>query len=127
MPRPSKCRHVSILPYITYFKPRGIPLFRLQENRLTIDELEAIRLADLETLSQEEAALQMNVSRATFGRILEKAHKIIADALINGKAILIEGGNYHTLQQNSQLRVQNQNCHICRKEEKNRKKYNKNK
>jgi predicted DNA-binding protein (UPF0251 family) len=65
----------------------------LQHINLTIDELEAIRLADLEGLYQEQAAQKMNVSRQTFGRIIETAHKKIADALVNGKALLIEGGS----------------------------------
>jgi len=66
----------------------------LEEIRLTIDEREALRLADLEGLSHEEAGQMMGVSRATFGRIIEQARKVVADALINGKAIHIEGGNY---------------------------------
>jgi len=66
----------------------------LEEVRLTIDEGESIKLADLLGLSHEEAGHRMGVSRATFGRIIQKARKTIADALINGKAINIEGGNY---------------------------------
>jgi uncharacterized protein len=83
---------VGELPGVTYFKPRGIPLTRLENIELTFDEFEAIRLADSEGLYQETAAIKMNISRATFGRILESAHKKIADALISGKAIKIEGG-----------------------------------
>ena len=64
----------------------------LQQVALTVDELEAIRLADLEGLYQEQAAQQMHVSRQTFGRILEAAHKKVAEALVNGKALSIEGG-----------------------------------
>jgi len=59
---------------------------------MTLDELEAIRLADLEGLYQEKAAERMEVSRATFGRILDAAHRKIAGALIRGKALRIEGG-----------------------------------
>ena len=80
------------LPQATFYKPRGIPLSVLQHTILTVDELEAIRLADLNGLYQEQAAEQMNVSRQTFGRILESAHKKIADALVNGRALSIEGG-----------------------------------
>lgn len=69
-------------------------MLELEEIRLTIDEREALRLADLEGLSHEDGGRQMGVSRATFGRIIEQARKIVADALINGKAINIEGGNY---------------------------------
>lgn len=92
MPRPRHCRRVGCLPQANYYKPRGIPLAILQHITLTVDELEAIRLADLQSLYQEQAAEKMNVSRQTFGRILESAHKKIADALVNGKALSIQGG-----------------------------------
>ena len=94
MGRPHKKRFVAYNPGVCYFKPRGIPMLDLEEIRLTIDEREALRLADLEGLSHEEAGQMMGVSRATFGRIIEQARKVVADALINGKAIHIEGGNY---------------------------------
>ena len=93
MVRPRQCRRVGQLPQATYYKPRGVPLRALEQVGLTVDELEAIRLADLEGLYQEAAAEQMNVSRQTFGRILEAAHKKVADALVNGKALSIEGGS----------------------------------
>ena len=92
MPRPRNCRRIGCMPQANYFKPRGIPLSALQHIKLTYDELEAIRLADLEGLYQEKAAEKMNISRQTFGRIIESAHKKIADALVNGKALSIEGG-----------------------------------
>ena len=92
MPRPRQCRRVAQLPQATYYKPRGVPMRLLQQVALTVDELEAIRLADLEGLYQEQAAQQMNVSRQTFGRILEAAHKKVADALVTGKDLSIEGG-----------------------------------
>lgn len=92
MPRPRQCRRVTELPRVTYYKPRGVPLAVLQHIGLTVDELEALRLADLEHLYQEEAAQRMNVSRQTFGRILDSAHAKVADALVNGKALSIEGG-----------------------------------
>lgn len=66
----------------------------LTEVSLTVDEREALRLADLQGLSHEEGGELMAVSRATFGRILRNARKVVADAIINGKAIKIEGGNY---------------------------------
>ena len=94
MVRPQKDRIVSFNPEISYFKPRGIPMIDLEEVRLTVDEREAVRLADLLGMSHEEAGRTMGVSRATFGRIVQKARKVIADALINGKAINIGGGNY---------------------------------
>ena len=92
MPRPKCCRHVCGVPDKNYFKPRGIPASDLEEVVLSLDEYEAIRLADYEQLYQEEAAARMNISRQTFGRIIEAAHKKIADVLMNGKALKIEGG-----------------------------------
>jgi predicted DNA-binding protein (UPF0251 family) len=80
------------LPQANYYKPRGVPLSVLEEVTLTVDEFEAIRLTDLEGLYQADAAEKMNISRQTLGRILESAHKKIADALVNGKALLIKGG-----------------------------------
>ena len=94
MARPQKDRIVAFNPGVSYFKPRGIPLVELEEVGLTVDEREAIRLADLQSLSHEEAGKLMGVSRATFGRIVQRARNAVADALINGKAINIEGGNY---------------------------------
>jgi len=82
------------MPGVTYFKPAGIPLRALEEMRLTVEEAEAIRLKDLEGLEQEGGAEKMNVSRPTFQRILASARQKIADALLNGKAIRIEGGNF---------------------------------
>ncbi|HUW45538.1 MAG TPA: DUF134 domain-containing protein [Dehalococcoidia bacterium] len=94
MSRPPKCRRVAFLPGVTYFKPAGIPLRALEEVRLSVEEAEAIRLKDLEGLEQEEGAEKMNVSRPTFQRVLASARLKIADALLNGKAIRIEGGNF---------------------------------
>ena len=94
MVRPRKCRRVCCEPFINYFKPRGVPLTALEKVTLTIDELEAIRLKDLEQFDQEKAAASMNVSQPTFHRILESAHNKIADGLVKGKAIRIEGGDY---------------------------------
>jgi predicted DNA-binding protein (UPF0251 family) len=92
MPRPLKCRRVRSRPCSDYFKPRGVPLYELEEVVLALDELEAVRLADLDGLYQEEAARMMNVSRQTFGNIVESARKKLADAIFNGKALRIEGG-----------------------------------
>lgn len=80
------------MPESNYYKPRGVPLSALEQVTLTVDELEAVRLTDLEGLYQADAAEKMNVSRQTLGRILESAHRKVADALVNGKALLIEGG-----------------------------------
>ncbi len=94
MARPFKCRRVAFMPGVTYFKPAGIPLRALEEIRLTVEEAEAIRLKDTEGLEQEEGAQRMDVSRPTFQRILASARQKMADALLNGKAIRIEGGNF---------------------------------
>jgi len=92
MPRPFKCRRVCGNPAADYFKPRGIPVSELKEISLTIDEFEAIRLADLGGLYQEDAAKKMSISRQTFGNIIESARKKIADSIVNAKALRIEGG-----------------------------------
>ncbi len=92
MARPRNCRRVGSMPGSNYFKPRGIPLSTLEEVVLSVDEFEAIRLADLEGLYQEQAAERMKVSRQTFGRIVETARRKVAEALVEGKALKIEGG-----------------------------------
>jgi predicted DNA-binding protein (UPF0251 family) len=94
MVRPLKDRLVAFNPDVSYFKPRGIPLMELEEVILKVDECEAIRLADMMNLSHADAGRRMGVSRATFGRIVQRARKSVADAVINGKAIRIEGGQY---------------------------------
>lgn len=94
MPRKPKCRRVESLPNVTYFKPAGIPLRYLEEVSLSVEEIEAIRLRDIEGFDQEQAAKRMNISRPTFQRILSSSRKKIADALLNGKAIRIGGGNF---------------------------------
>jgi predicted DNA-binding protein (UPF0251 family) len=94
MGRPFLWRRVNSIPPITYFKPAGIPLASLAEVRLLVEEAEAIRLKDLEGLEQEECAQKMSISRTTFSRVLDSARRKMADALLNGKAIRIEGGNF---------------------------------
>ncbi len=94
MSRPIKWRRVDSIPAVSHFKPAGIPLYTLEEVNLTVEEAEAIRLKDLEDLEQEECAQRMQISRPTFHRVLESARKKLADALLNGKAIRIEGGNF---------------------------------
>lgn len=94
MARPPKCRRVEFLPAVTHFKPAGIPLKDLEEVSLTVEELEAVRLKDLEGLEQEACAERMHISRPTFHRILSAARCKIAHALVNGSAIRVEGGNY---------------------------------
>jgi uncharacterized protein len=92
MPRPFCCRRVQGEPPSAFFKPRGIPLAALEIVTMTVDEYEAVRLADLEGLYQEDAARRMEVSRQTFGRIVESAHRKIAEALVHAKALEIKGG-----------------------------------
>ncbi|MGD0090546.1 MAG: DUF134 domain-containing protein [Planctomycetota bacterium] len=93
MSRPTCCRLVANAPGCTFFKPRGVPLCELEVVTLGLDELEALRLADLEGLYQEEAATKMKVSRPTFARIIETARRKAAEALVKGKALKLEGGN----------------------------------
>lgn len=95
MPRPRKCRLVWFEPGITYFKPIGVPLVELEEMDLTMDELEAVRLKDLDGLDQECTAKKMRISQPTFHRLIGSARKKIATALINGIALRIKGGNYN--------------------------------
>jgi uncharacterized protein len=90
MSRPKKCRNIKCNPASYYFKPRAIPMTELEEVVLSIDEFEAIRLADNNGLYHDDAAVEMKVSRATFGRILKQARAKVADALVNGKALKIE-------------------------------------
>ncbi len=87
--RPIKKRLIEFDPEVTYFKPRAMPLSALKEVDLGIDELEALRLCDLSNLDQVEAAKKMKISQSTLQRILTSAHKKIAEALIEGKAIKI--------------------------------------
>lgn len=93
MPRPPCERSISGSPVAAVFKPVGIPACELEEVVMTLDEFEALRLADLDGLYQEAAAGQMKVSRPTFSRIVESAHRKVADALVHGKALRIEGGS----------------------------------
>ncbi|MFC1801743.1 DUF134 domain-containing protein [Nanoarchaeota archaeon] len=92
--RPKRCRRIGFRPDITYFKPAGVRMVDLEESVLTVDELEAVRLKDLKELDQEEAAKKMGISQPTFHRLVLGARKKIADALVRGKAIKVEGGNY---------------------------------
>ncbi len=94
MPRPFKPRRVSTMPRYTYFKPTGIPMPLLDEVVLTVDEIEAIRLKDLEKLEQQECAVRMNVAQSTLQRILSSAREKIALSIIEGKAMRIHGGPF---------------------------------
>lgn len=94
MSRPPKWRKVEFIPNIQYFVPLDSQTANMEENILRIEEIEAIRLKDVEKLEQEECAERMEVSRQTFQRILNTGREKIADSIINGKAIRIEGGNF---------------------------------
>ncbi len=107
MSRPVRCRKIGAMPQFIIFKPAGIPGRELEEVTLTLDEFEAIRLADLQGLYQEDAARQMNVSRQTFGNILVAAHHKVAACLIEGKTLHIEGGAI-------EMPVRTFVCHACR-------------
>jgi uncharacterized protein len=92
--RPRKPRCVRDEPAYSFFKPQGIPLRELEVIRLSVEELEALRLVDIEELYHEEAALRMEVSRPTLHRILKEARRKVATALVEGRALGIEGGDY---------------------------------
>ncbi|MBM3313351.1 DUF134 domain-containing protein, partial [candidate division WOR-3 bacterium] len=90
MPRPPNCRRIAGKPGACVFKPAGVPACRLKWLNLTLDEFEALRLADLDGLHQEQAANRMKVSRQTFGRTVENARRKVAQALSSGMALNIE-------------------------------------
>ncbi|MFZ1615529.1 MAG: DUF134 domain-containing protein [Holophaga sp.] len=92
MARRPCCKRVEEMPGVNYFKPRAVPLSSLEEVTLSVEELEALRLAHKESLYQQEAAARMGVSRATFGRVLDIAHRKVTKALVDGCALRIEGG-----------------------------------
>ena len=94
MPRPRMLRKVGYAPKSNYFKPAGMPMSLLKEVILTIDEFESIRLKDYEDKDQETAAKIMGISQPTFNRLLKTARKKLAEAIVEPKAIKIEGGNY---------------------------------
>ena len=94
MPRPIKCRRVEFFPENTYFIPLGKRKCEVEEITLKVEELEAMRLKDIEGLSQEECAEKMEISRQTFQNIIDSARRKVAMALTQGKAIHISGGNY---------------------------------
>ncbi len=106
MPRRPKCRWVEALPGETHFKPTGRRLRDLEEVTLTVDELEALRLKDLEGLSQHQCAERMNVSQSTFQRLLTGARFSLTTAIVAGKALRIDGGNFSVLPEREQ-------CGVC--------------
>ncbi|MCF7941867.1 MAG: DUF134 domain-containing protein [Spirochaetia bacterium] len=95
MPRPKKERIVSTPPLYASFKPTGVKRTLLEQVSLSLDEYEAIRLADHLHMDQKDAAQEMGISRPTFSRLIEQAHEKVASFLIEGKEMTIEGGRVH--------------------------------
>ena len=95
MARPQNKRIVHEPPIFTHFKPVGVRSSNLRQVELTLDEFEAFRLVDYNGLSHAEAADEMEISRSTFTRLIEKTRRKIADFLIHGKVLTISGGNIH--------------------------------
>lgn len=94
MVRPRMIRRIFFQPAVTYFKPAGIPMANLKENILSFDEMEAIRFVDSERIKQNEAGKKMKISQSTLSRLLKEGRKKLADAIIQGNAIKIQGGNF---------------------------------
>ncbi|OGX52287.1 MAG: hypothetical protein A2306_07650 [Omnitrophica WOR_2 bacterium RIFOXYB2_FULL_38_16] len=108
MPRPCKRRKICLDLKSAYFKPRGIPMDALDEVVLEVDEMEAVRLADLDGMYQEDAAKEMKISRQTFGNTIARAHAKIAEALIRGKALKINCPKLRALQQKGLIKGEKQ-------------------
>lgn len=100
MARTDKVRTVKAIPTKIEFITVGENPYKLKKIKLTVDEFEAIRLADFEGKSHEEAAKLMNVSRPTFSRIVEKGRKKVSEFIVEGKKLVIEGGNFEVLNEN---------------------------
>jgi len=98
MPRPCKRRRIYFQPDVTYFKPSGIPMVNLKETIISFDELEALRLIDSEEMEQSKAGKKMKISQSTLSRLLKSGRKKLADAIITGQAIKIQGGNFKMVQ-----------------------------
>ena len=91
MPRPRKRRRLARAPRAAIYKPSGVPLNDLRQVVLQPDELEALRLADLQGLTQEGGAREMGISRSTFQRTLASARRQVALALVEGAALQLVG------------------------------------
>ena len=94
MGRPRKNRRVGQQPVVAFYKPQGVVLDRLKGLILSVEGLEALRLADAQGLEHQQAAAMMGISRPTFSRVLAEARRTLATAVSNGWAIRIEGGSY---------------------------------
>lgn len=106
--RPKKCRWVNFNPDVYCYKPRGIPINKLEEVTIFADEIEAVRLADYKGLDQEPASALMKISRTTFSRIINKAHYKIATALIEGKALRINLDVPYIIKDKHEINLYNQ-------------------
>ncbi len=98
MARPRRIRRIFFQPGVTYFKPAGVSMMHLQETVLSFDELEAIRLIDSERMEQSKAGKKMKISQSTLSRLLRDGRKKLAEAIVNGQAIKIQGGNFKMVQ-----------------------------
>lgn len=98
MPRPRKLRRIRAMPGFDLFKPAGVRASDLKQTVISVDEYEAVKLKDFEGIEQTKAAKKMNISQSTFNRLLASARKKISDAIVNGKAIKIEGGDFKMVQ-----------------------------
>lgn len=94
MSRPVIKKIVNIVPLHAYFKPQGIPMTKLKVETLSLEEMEALKLKDVENLEQETAAKKMGISRSTFQRIIKSARHKLVSSVMEGKALKVEGGNY---------------------------------
>lgn len=94
MPRPRKRKRIGGNPSVLYFKPKGIPINELESVELSHEEFEALRLKYVEKYNQIKSAKQMNISQSTFQRLLLSAHQVVADGIVNGKAIQIKENLY---------------------------------
>ncbi|MGE5630730.1 MAG: DUF134 domain-containing protein [Caulobacteraceae bacterium] len=107
MPRPRKCRMVGFVPQNPCFHPQ---MCNVEEIVLSIEEVEALRLSDFLKMDQDAAAESMNVSRGTFQRIINASHQKVADAIVHGKIIRIEGGNYEIMDEKPCCREHGRRC-----------------
>jgi uncharacterized protein len=94
MVRPKRCKRIFFQPGITYFKPAGVPMRALKEEIISYEEIEVIRLIDLKEQDQKKVAEKMKISQPTLSRLLKEGRKKISNALVNGNAIKIQGGNF---------------------------------
>ncbi len=116
--RPKKIRYMQKMPKIVQFSPRGKP-GRPSEMELTFDQFEAMKLADAQGFNQEQGALAMRLSRASFGRILREARRRIADALVNGKTLKIRMGDIQVGVRRMEFTSESLNRELARFKERN--------